>query len=156
MLGKVDASQVSWTFPCATEKKDPFVALGTPSVTLKDFTEMVAGFRTRNIAQNTDYSWKIISITCKSSNAKWGNIFMRVPLLNFERGPRVPLLNFEGGPGVPLLNIERVPGLTFKLWWGSWVPRFQFLGSWSHFYTIPFQHRYFPVNIAKFLKTSFL
>ena len=33
---------------------------------------------------------------------------MRVPLLNFERGPVFPLLNFEGGPGVPLLNFEGV------------------------------------------------
>ena len=35
---------------------------------------------------------------------------MKVPLLNFERGPGVPLLNFEGGPGVPLLNFRGVPG----------------------------------------------
>ena len=40
---------------------------------------------------------------------------MRVPLFNFEGGPRVLLLNFEEGPGVPLLNFEggpvsRVPG----------------------------------------------
>ena len=33
---------------------------------------------------------------------------MRVPLLNFERGPVFPLLNFEGGPGVPLSNFEGV------------------------------------------------
>ena len=42
----------------------------------------------------------------------------RVPLLNFEGGPKFSLLNFEGGFGVPLLNFEvgpgsRVPGLTF-------------------------------------------
>ena len=36
---------------------------------------------------------------------------MRVPLLNFEGGPRVPLLNFDGCPEVPLLNFRgsRVP-----------------------------------------------
>ena len=34
---------------------------------------------------------------------------MRVPLLNFEKGPGVPLLNFEGGPRVS----------TFKLWGGG-------------------------------------
>ena len=49
---------------------------------------------------------------------------MRVPLLNFERGPVFPLLNFEGGPGVPLLNFEGVseslvPGFRGS---GSWVP----------------------------------
>ena len=35
---------------------------------------------------------------------------MRVPLFNFEGGPRVLLLNFEEGPGVPLLNFEGGPG----------------------------------------------
>ena len=39
---------------------------------------------------------------------------MRVPLLNFEGGPRVLLLNFEGGPGVPLLNFTGVPGPTLN------------------------------------------
>ena len=48
---------------------------------------------------------------------------MRVPLLNFEGGPRVLLLNFEGGPGVPLLNFRGVPGHTFKLWGVFRVPR---------------------------------
>ena len=46
---------------------------------------------------------------------------MRVPLLNFERGPGALPLNFEGGPGVPLLNFEgeslgpgtQGPGPTF-------------------------------------------
>ena len=54
---------------------------------------------------------------------------MKVPLLNFERGPGVPLLNFEGGPGVPLLNFRGVPGPR--------VPRSGVPGSWSHFYTMP-------------------
>ena len=35
---------------------------------------------------------------------------MRVPLFNFEGGPRVLLLNFEEGPGVPLLNFQGGPG----------------------------------------------
>ena len=35
---------------------------------------------------------------------------MKVPLLNFVRGPGVLLLNFEEGPGVLLLNFRRVPG----------------------------------------------
>ena len=43
---------------------------------------------------------------------------MRVPLLNFERGPGILLLNFEGGPGVPLLNFR-----------GSWVPLLNFEGG---------------------------
>ena len=47
---------------------------------------------------------------------------MRVPLLNFERGPGILLLNFEGGPGVPLWNFRGVAGPTFKLWRGSHVP----------------------------------
>ena len=49
---------------------------------------------------------------------------MRVPLLNFEGGPRVPLLNFEEGPGVPLLNFRGISGLIFKLsgGHGSWSP----------------------------------
>ena len=44
---------------------------------------------------------------------------MRVPLLNFKRGPGIPPLNFEGDPGVPLLNLKGVPGPTFKLSGGS-------------------------------------
>ena len=44
---------------------------------------------------------------------------MRVPLLNFERGPGILLLNFEGGPGVPLLNFERGLGSRVP---GSWGP----------------------------------
>ena len=47
---------------------------------------------------------------------------MRVPLLNFKRGPEIPPLNFEGDPGVPLLNLKGVPGPTFKLSGGSRVP----------------------------------
>ena len=39
----------------------------------------------------------------------------RVPLLNFEGGPKFSSLNFEGGFGVPLLNFRGVPGPTFKL-----------------------------------------
>ena len=44
---------------------------------------------------------------------------MKVPLLNFVRGPGVPLLNFEGGPRVQLLNFREVPRPTFKLRGGS-------------------------------------
>ena len=29
---------------------------------IEEFTEMVDEFRTKNVAKNTDYSWKIISI----------------------------------------------------------------------------------------------
>ena len=63
---------------------------------IKDFAKMVDEFRTKNIAQNTDYSW---------------NIIMKVPLLNFERVP-----------GVQLLKFRRVPGPTFELWGESRVP----------------------------------
>ena len=60
----------------------------------------------------------------------------RVPLLNFQSGPEVPLLNFDGGgPGLPLLNLKRVLGPTLR---GVPGPRYQSLGSWSHFYTMPF------------------
>ena len=42
---------------------------------------------------------------------------MRVPLLNFERGPGVPLLNFEGSPGSWILGSRGPeswgPGPTF-------------------------------------------
>ena len=44
---------------------------------------------------------------------------------------RVPLLNFEGFAEFPLLNFERGPGSRF--------PRSPVLGSWYHFYTIPFE-----------------
>ena len=40
---------------------------------------------------------------------------MKVPLLNFERGPGVPLLNFERGPLVPLLNFEGGPRVLISL-----------------------------------------
>ena len=43
----------------------------------------------------------------------------RVPLLNFEGGPKFSLLNFEGGFGVPLLNFRGGGG-------GSWVPLLNF------------------------------
>ena len=66
-----------------------------------------------------------------------------VQLLNFVGGPGVQLLNFEGDPGVPLLNFRGVAGPTSKLWGGSRVPRprvlkYWVLGSWPHFYTMPF------------------
>ena len=47
-----------------------------------------------------------------------------VPLLNFEEGPGILLLNFAGGPGVQPLNFKEGSGSRF-------------LGSWSHFYTMP-------------------
>ena len=70
---------------------------------------------------------------------------MKVPLLNFEGGPGVPLLSFERGPKVPLLNFTGggswVPLLNFEE--ESWVPRSRVLGSWSHFYTMPFSMKDF-------------
>ena len=71
---------------------------------------------------------------------------MRVPLLNFERGPGILLLNFEGGHGVPLLNFRGswVPLLNFEGGFGSRVPG---PGSWFHFYTIPFKSTYFEEHL---------
>ena len=79
-----------------------------------------------------------------------------VPLLNFEWSPLVPVLNFEGGLGVPLLNIKGIPSPTFKLWGGSQVPdprvlRSQVLGSWSHFYIMPFKFSYSLQDDDRFL-----
>ena len=72
-----------------------------------------------------------------------------VPLINFEGGPAVLPLNFEGGPGIPLLNFRGVPGPTFKLWGGSWVPRSWVLGSWFHFYTMPFLNKVAGLTLKK-------
>ena len=45
---------------------------------------MVDEFRTKNVAYNTDYSWKIIYIAMK-------NVIMKIPLLNFVEGSWGPI-----------------------------------------------------------------
>ena len=79
---------------------------------------MVDDFRIKNIAQNTNYSCKIIQ-----------NIISQTVKEQYEEGPTFKFLMgswAESGPGVPLLNFEGDPG--------SRVP-----GSWSHFYTMPIE-----------------
>ena len=83
---------------------------------IKELMEMADEFRTKNVDSNTDYLWNIISILYIQ---QWRNVIIKVPLLNFVRGPGVPLLNFEGGPRVQLLNFREVPRPTFKLRGGS-------------------------------------
>ena len=51
---------------------------------IKEFTQMVDEFRTKNVAYNTDYSWKIIYIAMK-------NVHMKIPLLNFVEGSWGPI-----------------------------------------------------------------
>ena len=61
LSGKLETRQVAWISPSATKKRS-FLCIRHTECDIKDFTKMVDEFRTKNIVQNTDYSWKIISI----------------------------------------------------------------------------------------------
>ena len=92
---------------------------------IKDFTRMVDESRTKNIAQNTNYSWKIISMlyiyfhVIYIISQAMKKYYYEDPTFKLWRSPEVLLLNFEGGPGVPLINLRGVLGPTFKLWGDS-------------------------------------
>ena len=82
---------------------------------------MVDEFRTKNLAQNTNYWWKIISILC--INIYVQNKISQAMKKYYYGGPTFKLcrwswgltLNFVGDPGVPLLNFWGIPGPIFKL-----------------------------------------
>ena len=79
---------------------------------IKAFTEMVDEFGTKNVAQNTNYLRKIISILYiyifvqNKIIQVMTKCYYEDPTFKLCRGSGVPLLNFEVGPGVPFLNFE--------------------------------------------------